>query len=198
MRRDLRFLSRHLLITGALITFSPICVMGAESSSKLLEHSRAWLDGAWNLRPPENPMPLDVAGTVVGTAMSAAMGYDWQALYMRGALVTKVWGPGDNVARLISLKLRSFKDSSGNVYEKLAVCDVSYQSDTFCQTYQVGASLDKTAPLDDRQPGMPDYTLRISFTTSGGTIITFGRPGHEDQMNDTPALVHAENPADPR
>lgn len=37
--------------------------------------------------------------------------------------------------------------------------------------------------LDDRQPGMRRYVLRLYYTTEeDGTWIEFGRPGHEDQM----------------
>ena len=148
------------------------CYLGAATPEQLkdftIEKARASA-GAWGGLPLAEPIfPRSLPGSPVAASMSAAGGLDWEALYKRGGLVALVWGPRDPVSRRISLKLRTAKDANQNVYEKLAVCDVSYQSDTFCQTFQVGGTLDSTAPLDDRQPGFPDYTLRISPSSNDG------------------------------
>lgn len=132
-------------------------------------------------RLPALAAPTPGYPVALAAAAVQAQGFDFDSLYVRGAVAMDIWGPKDKVSRRMSAKLYTVRQDA-RLVEKLGIYDITYQSDVFGQKFSIGSALSQTAPLDDRKPGYPPYVLNISFTLNGNTRITFGRPGNEDQL----------------
>ncbi|MDD5656410.1 MAG: hypothetical protein PHF00_04050 [Elusimicrobia bacterium] len=114
----------------------------------------------------------------------AAKGFSYESLYLRGGVFeSHVYAPGDPVSRSISIKIITEKGDKGVLVNRIAVYDVTYQNDTFVRKFDIlrpGNST--TVSLDDRQYGMPEYTLGFEPGEGGNTVVTLGRVGNEKQM----------------
>lgn len=115
-------------------------------------------------------------------AAGASAGFDLDALFVQGARVENLYQEGDATSRRISMKMHTAKDKDG-VYNDLAICDITYASDVYCRTFRVDPNAgSRTFALDDRQPGMRQYTLSMTPNRDGNIDIKFGRPKNADQL----------------
>ncbi|MFA6317269.1 MAG: hypothetical protein WC943_07615 [Elusimicrobiota bacterium] len=108
--------------------------------------------------------------------LGSSAGYGDDDLFRNGAATSMIYAEGDKSAREVSVRMISYKAESGGVENQVAVWDITYPEDKFCQRFPINRSGGETTfALDDRKPGQRKYTLKFA-TDETGIHVSFGRP----------------------
>lgn len=130
----------------------------------------------------EKPLvPVSPNGNVREPAPAVS---DVESLYVQGADFGDVFKKGDKTARKISIKMSTRKEADGTLVDELRIYDLTKPGDLFYQSVDMpGAGGESTFALDDRQPGMRKYTLKMTREAGGDLKIVFGREGSGGEGN---------------
>jgi hypothetical protein len=98
--------------------------------------------------------PINIPETIPAETLSSVT--DFEALYVHGAEVAKIWGPNDAGYRLMSVKLYSMRDpGSGSLINKIGIVDIT--------------------PGDISTPTLPQFFSVMSNKTNYFRMVPGGR-----------------------
>ncbi|MFA6004222.1 MAG: hypothetical protein WC881_09150, partial [Elusimicrobiota bacterium] len=118
------------------------------------------------------------AGAGRGQVMKGlAKGFSFVDLYEKGGKVMWVKGKRDGFERRIAIKLITAKDGD-RLVDKIGIFDITNRGDILYREFAISTQQSEIKfPLDDRKPGMPEYTLQFEPQPGGNTKLSFGRKG---------------------
>lgn len=115
-------------------------------------------------------------GSSVNPAGAAGLGFDHQ--YVDGAMVVDVYGPGDDGARTLSVKVYTFPDGRGNLANKVGIVDITDRSFPYGpQLFSVNQRDSETFSL---KSGGRNYYYIVT-QEYGESRIVIKRPGASDR-----------------